>query len=77
MKNECYCPKCDWGGLMRDAISKHFGAYCGSRHTDNWGWEEWDDLVCPDCETVLEYIIDDDDDDYLFIKNTDGSVSLR
>lgn len=55
IKREVYCPKCNWEGMMKEGISKHFGEYLGAGSPENWGWEEWDDLVCPNCETVLEY----------------------
>jgi len=74
MINECYCPKCDWNGSMGEATVKRFGAYQGSGDPDNWGWEEWEDLVCPKCETVLEYNKEEDNSD-LYAKNEDGSVS--
>ena len=55
MKSECYCPKCKWEGNGIDASVKRFGAYCGVGSPENWGWEEWDDLVCPKCGSVIEY----------------------
>ena len=51
--DECWCSKCKWHGSMKEAKIKHMGAYCGSGHPDTWGWEEWDDMVCPKCGTVL------------------------
>jgi hypothetical protein len=77
MKNECYCSKCDWEGSIGEAKTKHFGAYRGTGYTDTdtWGWEEWDDLVCPKCDTVLEYNDIEEDTSYLYHKNEDGSVS--
>ena len=50
---ECYCKKCDWEGSFSEAPVKHFGEYYGEG--DNWGWEEWDNLVCPKCGSILEY----------------------
>jgi len=46
---------------MREAKNKHFGAYCGTGPSDNWGWEEWDDWVCPKCDNEL--VIADTEDE--------------
>ena len=55
MKNECICPSCKWEGNYNDCKTKHFGEYCGDKNEppEMWGWEEWDDLVCPKCEAII------------------------
>ena len=50
---DCWCRKCKKYWSFNEVKSKHFGDYCGTGDYDNWGWEEWDDLVCPNCESVL------------------------
>ena len=59
--DECWCSKCKWHGAIREAKNKHFGAYCGTGPSDNWGWEEWDDWVCPKCDNTL--VIADTEDE--------------
>ena len=53
-KDVAKCPSCGWSGHDTECITKHFGGYCGDGPSDNYGWEEWDDLVCPKCETAVD-----------------------
>ena len=48
---ECTNSDCGWKGHDSECVLKHFGGYCGIEKEPwgNWGWEEWDDLVCPKC----------------------------
>lgn len=56
IESEVWCPKCKWKGMAVDCEVKHFGDYVGEgTDYDTWGWEEWDDMVCPECETVVEF----------------------
>lgn len=50
------CPTCNWEGDPIDCSLEHFGAYIGEEYQphEEWGWEEWDDLVCPECNTIVE-----------------------
>jgi len=46
------CTKCNKIYHEEECKVKHFGDYVGQgTDYDNWGWEEWDDLVCPTCES--------------------------
>jgi len=41
---------CGWSGSDIDCQTKTFGAYCGPPNDwEAWGWEEWNDLACPEC----------------------------
>ena len=56
-RHEVRCPNCDWEGLMSECNVKHFGGYTGDQdNPDMMGWDEWDDLVCPKCDKVVDYL---------------------
>ena len=52
-----YCPSCNWEGHDTECEIKHFGDYCGDKNepAEQWGWEEWDDLICPKCGHPVEF----------------------
>ena len=54
---DVHCPNCDWEGLISECNVKHFGDYTGDYdNPDMMGWDEWDDLVCPKCDKVVDYL---------------------
>ena len=49
------CLNCGWIGYESDCELKKQGAYCGpDDNYDIWGWEEWEDYLCPKCDKAIE-----------------------